>query len=281
MHSIFGHRSSGLPQWMRRAGRLPMNVVVSTAICVAVSVAVSTAAIGATLETPETPETPVAPAAPAAPSAPTQEISPAEVMVFQTNHMQNIHSPVDLTYAYKKAVVSAPGIDDLIHVDVTKINPDGTATVSLRFLTGTRKLAIPEVEHSKGNPLLLGFLEWDIAQMKALTGGSTGYFRRRIRIALAEAAVIRPTTITYKGKKLDAQEVSFQPYRNDPMHEKFEKYVDKRYTFVFSNKVPGGVYQIGTQLSTEKVGALTVSTVAQENMRTDETITLVKEDSKK
>lgn len=216
-------------------------------------------------------------AATQASSAPVQEISPAEVMLFQMDHLQHISTPIDLTYAYKKVNDSGPAVDDQVHVDVTKINPDGSATVSLRFLTGTRKLEIPKVENSRGNPLLLGFLEWDIGQMKQQTGGSTNYFRKRIRMALADAAQVRPTTFMYNGKKLEGQEISIHPYRNDPMHARFEKYVNKRYVFILSNQVTGGVYQIGSTLS----GALADVPSKEKNSQMEESITLVKEEKNK
>src|SRR5437899_1859590 len=182
----------------------------------------------------------------AAQMATAQDISPAETLLFQTNHLQNIHEPVALTYAYKKVSNVEPGFDDEVHVDVTKINPDGSTSVSMRFLSGSRKLEIPEVGNSQGNPALLGFLERDIAEMKRLTGGSTSYFRKRIRLALADAAQVRRVIFTYKGKQVEGQEVSVQPYLNDPLHERFEKYVSKSYVFVISNQVSGGVYQIRT-----------------------------------
>ena len=254
MQIFFGHRSSAIRQLM--------CVVFCVPTCLVISMSVSLAATAETAATS---------------AAPVQEISPAEVKLFQTDHLQNIRMPVDLTYAYKKVNDSGPAVDDQVHVDVTKINPDGSATVSLRFLTGTRKLEIPKVENSRGNPLLLGFLEWDIGQMKQQTGGSTNYFRKRIRMALADAAEVRPITFMYNGKKLDGQEISIQPYRNDPMHARFEKYVNKRYIFILSNQVAGGVYQIGSTLS----GALADVPSQGKNAQMEESITLVKEEKNK
>ncbi|WP_146177574.1 hypothetical protein [Glaciimonas sp. PCH181] len=221
-------------------------------------------------------------AVPAAPAAPVQPISPAEVLLFQTNHLQNISKPQDLTYTYKKIADSKPAVSDEVHVDVTKINPDGSASVSLRFLTGTRKLEIPEMEHAQGNPILLGFLEWDIAQMQQQTGGSSNYFRRRIRLALAGAAQVKPITFTYKGKPLAGSEVSIQPYLNDPQHERLGKFVNKRYTFVLSDKVSGGVYQIATAVPAGKAApAGAPAAKPQDLLRMEETLTLAKEENSK
>lgn len=208
----------------------------------------------------------------AAQIATAQDISPAEKLLFQTNHLQNIHEPVTLTYAYKKVSNVEPGFDDEVHVDVTKINPDLSVSVSMRFLSGSRKLEIPEVGNSQGNPALLGFLERDIVEMKRLAGGSTNYFRKRIRLALADAAQVRRIIFTYKGKQVEGQEVSVQPYLNDPLHERFEKYVNKSYVFVISNQVSGGVYQIRTSSSGGGNG-----TMPQDKTLLEETLTLIKE----
>jgi hypothetical protein len=96
--------------------------------------------------------------------------------------------------------------------------------------------AIPALEDAHGNPVLLGFLEHDIAEMKRLTGGSVSYFRKRIRMALAEGAQVTPQRITYQGKTVHAQAVRIQPYLDDPMHARFEKYLRKTYTFVLSDR---------------------------------------------
>ena len=81
----------------------------------------------------------------------------------------------------------------------------------------------------------------------------------------------------YHGKKLDGQEISIQPYRNDPMHERFEKYVNKRYVFILSSQIAGGVYQIGSSLS----GVLTDVSTQRKVGQMEESITLVKEEKSK
>jgi hypothetical protein len=124
---------------------------------------------------------------------------------------------------------------------------DGKPAATLQFLTGPRQVAAPPVDNPEGNPVLLGFLEHDIAEMQRLTGGSRNYFRKRIRLALAESAEVRPRRFTYAGKPVDGREIVIRPYQNDPMHARFEQYVGKRYTFVVSPQVPGGVYQVHTE----------------------------------
>ena len=204
-----------------------------------------------------------------------QPISAAETLLFQSNQWHHVHAPVALRYAYKKVSRIEPGFDDEVRVDVSKINPDGSAAVSMQFLTGSRNLKIADLENAQANPALLGFLERDIAEMKRLTGGTTNYFRKRIRMALADGAQMRPVTFSYGGQRLQGQEVSVQPYLDDPLHARFEDYVDKRYVFVLSEQVAGGLYQIRTSSTGGGKRAQ-----PQDPTQMEETLTLTKEELK-
>jgi hypothetical protein len=205
-------------------------------------------------------------------SAKAQDISAAEKLLLQTNHMETVGAPVVLTYSYRKSGTAEPGFDDEVQVRVSKINPDKSAAVSVRFLSGDRNIPLPDLSDARGNPALLGFLERDIAEMKRLTGGSTFYFRKRIRLALAETQELRPVRFVYAGKERQGQEVRIQPYRNDPLRERFPAYENKSYAFIVSQQVPGGLYQIRTMSAegADKGGAgATQAGIA-------ETLTLVK-----
>jgi hypothetical protein len=175
-----------------------------------------------------------------------QTVSPAETLLFETDHLARIKPPVTLVYEFRKVSNVEPGFTDKVQLDLA--DSKGKSSATLHFLSGAHKHDIPALENAHGNPVLLGFLERDIAEMKRLTGGSTAYFRKRIRMALAEGARISTESIAYQGKTLAAQTVRIQPYLDDPMHARFEPYVHKTYTFVVSNQVPGGVYQLRTAL---------------------------------
>jgi hypothetical protein len=177
------------------------------------------------------------------------DISEAEHLLFETNHLKNLTQPGSLLYTFKKAGQQEKGFDDLVNVDVSKVNASGSKTTSMRFLTGERKTAdIPPIDEATGNPVILGFLERDLIEMKRLTGGATNYFRKRIRMALFEKASVKPVTFTHEGKALTGTEISVKPYIDDPMREKMEKYANKHYVFVLSEQVPGGVYQIRSSI---------------------------------
>lgn len=191
-------------------------------------------------------------------------VSPAETLLFETDHLARIKPPAVLVYEFRKVSNVEPGFSDKVQLEIA--SKDGKTSSTLHFLSGARKQDIPALDNAHGNPVLLGFLERDIAEMKRLTGGSTAYFRKRIRMALAESAQVRAQPITYQGKTLPAQAVRIQPYLQDPLHARFEPYVHKTYTFIVSEQLPGGVYQLHTSLANEAeravAGALAAKTAA-------------------
>ena len=193
-----------------------------------------------------------------------QPVSPAEVLLFETDHLARIKAPATLVYEFRKVSNVEPAFTDNVQLEVSRSKGDkGPLHAELHFLSGERKHDLPGIDDVHGNPVLLGFLERDIAEMKRLTGGSSGYFRKRIRIALAEGAQVTAQRITYQGKTLDAKEVRIQPYLDDPLHARFEHYVRKTYTFVLSDAVPGGVYQLRTSLANASLpGAVVARTAA-------------------
>jgi hypothetical protein len=205
-------------------------------------------------------------------TAAAQPVSQAETLLFETDHLARLNAPATLVYSFRKDSNVEPGFSDKVGLDLARVN--GKLSATLHFLSGEHKQDIPVLEEAHGNPVLLGFLEHDIAEMKRLTGGSTSYFRKRIRMALAEEAQVTRQPITYQGKTVQAQAVRIQPYLNDPMHARFEKYLHKTYTFVLSDQVPGGVYQLRTSIGKPE----TVRTAAPASPAAvpviDETLTL-------
>ena len=179
-------------------------------------------------------------------TASAQPVSPAEQLLFETDHLAKMKAPATLVYEFRKLSNIEPAFTDSVQLDVSRSK--GQVHAALRFLSGQRRRALPEVDDAHGNPVLLGFLEHDIAEMKRLTGGSVTYFRKRIRMALANGAQVTPQRITYQGKTVEGKVVRIQPYLDDPMHARFEHYVRKTYTFVLSEAVPGGLYQVRTSL---------------------------------
>ncbi|WP_428422013.1 hypothetical protein [Methylibium sp.] len=182
-----------------------------------------------------------------APAADPSEFSRAEKLVFVEHQLANVKAPASLRYTFVKSGSLEAGFEDEVRIDV-KRKGKGCCVVQGSFLSGEHKMQLPEIEDPQSNPVILYFLERDIHEMERLTKGKSGYFRKRIRMTMVDEATVRDTKITYDGREIDAQEVSLTPYEKDPLRARFEKYAQKRYTFVLASLVPGGVYQVRTAL---------------------------------
>ena len=102
-----------------------------------------------------------------------------------------------------------------------------------------------------------GKVSVDIAEMKRLTGGAAGYFRKRIRLALAASEVpVKKIKVPYRGSQVSAQEITIYPYLDDPLKERLGKYVSKGYVFITSEAVPGTLYRAYTTMEPEDTSRL-------------------------
>ena len=174
----------------------------------------------------------------AAPALAAEDFSAAERALFMTNQLASMKPPATLNYAFIKA------------------KPDGKCCAAAAdFLGGARKLSLPEIEEAEGNPVVLYFLERDIREMGRLTKGKPNYFRKRIRMAVAESAQIKEVSLPYRGKNVAAREISIAPYLDDPLRARFEKLANKQYVFTLSDAVPGGVYAVRIRIDGESATA--------------------------
>lgn len=191
----------------------------------------------------------------AAPAFAAEDFSPAERALFMTNQLAALKPPATLNYAFSKAGSLEEAFDDKVSIRL-KAKPDGKCCAAAAdFLGGPRKLSLPEVEEAEGNPVVLYFLERDIREMGRLTKGQPNYFRKRIRMAIAEGAKISEVSLPYRGKTIAAREISIAPYLDDPLRARFEKLANKQYVFTLSDAVPGGVYAVRTRIDGESATA--------------------------
>jgi hypothetical protein len=180
-----------------------------------------------------------------------EDYSRAERAIFMSNHLANVRPPATLQYRYVKSGSMEPGFEDRVTLKLTARADRSCCTANADFLSGTRRLALPEVEAAEGNPVLLYFLERDVREMSRLTRGQQNYFRKRIRMAIYQAADVRELKVPYRGKDVAARQFTVAPYVDDPLRDRFAKLVGKRYTITLSDAVPGGVYAVATQVDAE------------------------------
>jgi hypothetical protein len=176
------------------------------------------------------------------------QYSEAERMLFAQDHLRSLGNAAHLEYAFRKSGRMEPEATDRATVSVGAPTAEEGRSVKVVFLSVGRRLDLPAVQDAKGNPIILYFLEHDVREMKRLTGGSVYYFRKRIRMALAEAAQVRPVSATVGGRKVAATQIRIAPYRDDPMRARYERFAEKTYVLTLSEQVPGGVVELRSEL---------------------------------
>lgn len=177
-------------------------------------------------------------------------LSDAEKRLFTTDHLGTLPSTVSLRYEFAKSGTLEKAFRDEVVLSVGKSESKAAGRhVAVKFLTGDNKVELPDLDDAKGNPIIMYFLEHDVREMQRITRGQSNYYRRRIRVALSDHATVRPVNFEYAGKSLQGTIIEVDPYRDDPVKQRFEKYANKRYTFTLSNDIPGGVYQMRTVMA--------------------------------
>jgi hypothetical protein len=202
----------------------------------------------------------------AQPGAAADDVSPAEKALFVTDHLATLKPPTTLRYSFRKSGTLEPGFDDKVLVSL-RAQPDGRCcTAAAEFLSGSRRLTLPEVESAQGNPVILYFLERDIREMQRLTKGQQNYFRKRIRMAVYQGATMSAVSASYLGRSVAARQITVAPYLDDPLRARFETLAGKRYAFTLSDQVPGGVASIRTQVDSAGAPPLLVEEMTLEGV---------------
>ncbi len=173
----------------------------------------------------------------------TYELNPAQQLFFMDDHLRGVEEGSILNYRFISTANGAEMVTDRVRVFVTAVDGQQKRSLSFDFLSGTRHIEFAPSVGYVGNPVLIHYLEYDIQQMAKAVGGGNGYFRNVIRRSF-RTPQMRHTKITFEGKVLDATEIVVKPFVADRNIDKFRSYEDKRYEFIFSRQIPGGVYSI-------------------------------------
>lgn len=184
-----------------------------------------------------------------------QDYSPAERMLFMSEHLAGVGPSETLSYIFRRSGSLDAGFTDTVSIRLDA-KDDGSCCIARgEFLSDARRVNLPEVEGASGNPVILYFLENDVRGMQRLTRGQTNHFRKRIRMAIYNGASIKETTQRYRGTEVPVRVVEFDPYLDDPNRHRFETYARKHYAFMLSDAVPGGVFGIRTLIAAEQGSA--------------------------
>lgn len=169
------------------------------------------------------------------------DFSAAERLLLMSDQLHGLTPATTLQYRYSHRGSLDEPFDDQVRLLLSKRPDGGCCAARGEFLSGARKLTLPEVDDAQGNPVVLYFLERDIRELNRLTKGSVSYFRKRLRMALYEGATVRDLQLRYRGKAVAGREILLQPFVNDPNEARFPQHTARRYRFVLSDAVPGRV----------------------------------------
>lgn len=173
--------------------------------------------------------------------------SPANTVLFASDHMQAVKPEQTLMYDLQQTGSMVAAISDTVTLKL--VAKDTHTEANIEFMTGERNRWIPPFTDPKGNPVLMLFLQNDIQDMQVINGGQWRHFQKYIKFALEQAGV-SDINFNYAGQTLNGKKVSIQPYLEDPDKAKFtnQAFINKQYEFIISDAVPGGVYKIATDV---------------------------------
>ncbi|MFM2066905.1 MAG: hypothetical protein RLZZ584_1814 [Pseudomonadota bacterium] len=174
------------------------------------------------------------------------EPSLAERLLFMQPHLAGLALPAQLVYDIEQSDSgdTAHTFSDTARVSLSAGADGKCCDASGDFLSGARALRLPDVPGVTSNPLLLYFLEFEVRRLQQASKGQAAHFRRRIRLALVDAATVRDIEIEHGGRRLTAQEISITPFLADPYRTRFEQEATRRYRFVLSDALPGRFHEI-------------------------------------
>jgi hypothetical protein len=197
-----------------------------------------------------------------------RQFSPAEQLLFMDDHLGGVKRSATLEYTFsKRGSLEAP-IDDTARLVVGPPKPGGDRPVKVEYLSAARKLELPDIDAARGNPMILYFLEREIREMHRITGGSAAYYRKRIRMALADGGQVDTATVTVGSRRVAATTIRISPYRDDPARSRYEKFAEKSYIFTLSDEVPGKVVELrGELLGPSDAAGIAQVTVIAETLR--------------
>ena len=177
------------------------------------------------------------------------QFSVAEKRLFIDDHLRSLPGPATLEYIYTKRGSLESPVDDTARVIVAPPSAGGSQSVKVEYLSDTRKLELSDIDAANANPVILFFLEREVREMHRLTGGSINYYRKRIRMALAEGGQVEAVMLNIGPRRIAATEIHIAPYRDDPARSRYEKFAEKTYSFTLSDEVPGKVVELRSELS--------------------------------
>jgi hypothetical protein len=177
--------------------------------------------------------------------------------VFDAGLMADVRQPAVLRYRYEMHGQDIePPFTSRVEMDVREVAADGQKSVFFDMFEGPNRRHFGPMAANAQNPLVIVFLQRDVAQMANLTGGAAGYFQQQIRKAFNQPAEAEPVEVELDGRKVQGTRLVIRPFRDDPNVARFPKFKDKAYEFVVADGVPGGLYRLASRVPDPQDGHL-------------------------
>lgn len=188
-----------------------------------------------------------------------QPISEAETTLFQIDHFKHVIGSKVLKYEFQKKGTLEPPLTGTVDLEVGPSQNGTGHSIVTRCAIGGQVIELDRFDNAVGNPVIVCFLERDLREMNRLTtagrlkGGSTMFFRNRIRMALAESADVTPFAATFDGKSVTGKQIRIAPYikTQERERENFKRFATKTYLFQVSDEIPGGILKISSTIPDE------------------------------
>lgn len=180
------------------------------------------------------------------------QYSKEQMLLFGTQHLDNVTSPGVLHYDFRQSGRIGGELEDQVRLTISRIDESGGKDLSTEFLSGDNNRRFSDIPGFRSNPLIMYFLQWDVEKMGAGGRVSHHYYRRLLRGALRVGARSKEVTVSHAGRQLKADLVFFEPLTGKKGDAKYKHNFSKRYEFVLTEAIPGYIYSISTLVPGEK-----------------------------
>ncbi|WP_051377886.1 hypothetical protein [Derxia gummosa] len=170
--------------------------------------------------------------------------SPAETLLFLDDHMAGVTPGRRIDYRFEHRGATPPADDEALTLGAT----GSRGHRGLALIDRRGEFALPGGEGVTPNPMIVYFLEREVAAMERATGGQRRHFNRLIRSALARGPEIREGSVELDGKPVAAREIVIEPYRDDGQRARYPELARKRLRFVLADGLPGKVAELHAEL---------------------------------
>lgn len=171
----------------------------------------------------------------------------ATELFFDTPYLARVAPGTTLDYTYKHATSSKDLGDSFDETLAMKVDagPDGgdDRVANVVIHRGEKEGEAGPFPTRNGNPISLVLLEREVKELAQLSKGSPFYLRNRLRDHLA-AGTVEPARFSFDGHEVEGWKLTMTPFADDPNKDKLLELAGRRYQFLYSQAVPGGLYEI-------------------------------------